>query len=172
MNSKTNAFAFPLLLLLGISATLADTGTRSVDTEVVISANPEKVLQAFLNDDDLKAWWKVSRSLVEPEAGGVWSISWDNWGQEKTQHAWSGVIEEITPNRLVIGRLVMNEPGMPLLGPMQLEITLQPAEGGTLLSLSHRGYHYGEHWDTMYDLVVQGWDHVLGDMQAWFQKDY
>ena len=172
MNSKTNAFAFPLLLLLGFSATLADTVTRSVDTEVVISASPEKVLQAFLNDDDLKAWWKVSRSLVEPEAGGVWSISWDNWGQEKTQHAWSGVIEEITPNRLVIGRLVMNEPGMPLLGPMQLEITLQPAEGGTLLSLSHRGDHYGDHWNTMYDLVVQGWDHVLGDMQAWFQEDY
>ena len=172
MNSKTNAFVFPLLLLLGFSATLADTGTRSVDTEVLISASPEKVLQAFLNDDDLKAWWKVSRSLVESEAGGVWSISWDDWGQEKTQHAWSGVIEEITPNRLVIGRLVMNEPGMPLLGPMQLEFTLRPAEGGTLLSLSHRGYHYGDHWDTMYDLVVQGWDHVLGDMQAWFQEDY
>ncbi len=172
MNSKTNAFAFPLLLLLGFSATLADTVTRSVDTEVVISASPEKVLQAFLNDDDLKAWWKVSRSLVEPEAGGVWSISWDNWRQEKTQHAWSGVIEEITPNRLVIGRLVMNEAGMPLLGPMQLEITANPTEGGTLLSLSHRGYHYGEHWDTMYDLVVQGWDHVLGDMEAWFQEEY
>jgi len=172
MISKTNAFVFPLLLLLGFSAALADSGIRSVDTEVVVSASPEKVLQAFLNDDDLRAWWKVSRSLVEPEAGGVWSITWDDWGPEKTQHAWSGVIAEITPNRLVIGRLVMNEPGMPLLGPMKLEITLQQAEGGTLLSLSHRGYHYGEHWDTMYDLVVQSWDHVLGDMQAWFQGEY
>ncbi len=172
MNSRPKLLAVSLLLHLGFSAALADTGTRSVDTDVIMSASPEKVLQAFLNDDDLKAWWKVSRSLVEPEAGGVWSISWDDWGQEKTQHAWSGVIEEITPNRLVIGRLVMNEPGMPLLGPMQLEITLQPAEGGTSLTLSHRGYGYGEHWDTMYDLVVQGWDHVLGDMQAWFQGEY
>ncbi len=172
MNSRPKLLAVSLLLHLGFSAALADTGTRSVDTDVIMSASPEKVLQAFLNDDDLKAWWKVSRSLVEPEAGGVWSITWDDWGQEKTQHAWSGIIEEITPNRLVIGRLVMNEPGMPLLGPMQLEITLQPAEGGTSLSISHRGYRYGAHWDTMYDLVVQGWDHVLGDMEAWFQEDY
>ncbi len=172
MNSRPKLLAVSLLLHLGFSAALAATGTRSVDTDVIMSASPEKVLQAVLNDEDLKAWWNVSRSLVEPEAGGVWSITWDDWGQEKTQHAWSGVIEEITPNRLVIGRLVMNEPGMPLLGPMQLEITVNPTEGGTSLSLSHRGYGYGEHWDTMYDLVVRGWDHVLGDMQAWFQEDY
>ena len=170
MISKRSTFVF--LFLLGYSAAIADTGTRSVDTDVVISATPEKVLQAFLNDDDLKAWWRASRSLVEPEAGGVWSITWDDWGPEKTQHAWSGVIEEMTPNRLVIGRLVMIEPDMPLLGPMQLEITVKPAEGGTLLSLSHHGYRYGEHWDTMYDLVVQGWDHVLHDMQAWFREEY
>ena len=26
--------------------------------------------------------------------------------------------------------------------------------------------------DTMYDLVVQGWDHVLGDMQQRYEDDY
>ena len=172
MNRKPKLLATSLILLLAFASAIADTETRSVDTEVVISATPEKVLQAFLNNDDLKAWWQVSRSLVEPEAGGVWSITWDDWGPEQTQHAWSGVIEEITRNRLVIGHLVMIEPDMPLLGPMQLAITVQPAEGGTLLSLSHRGYRYGNHWDTMYDLVVHGWHHVLGDMQAWFQEEY
>ena len=60
---------------------------------------------------------------------------------------------------------------MPLLGPMQLEITVNPARGGTLLRLSHRGYGYGGHWDSMYDMVVQGWDHVLGDMETWFEQE-
>ncbi len=161
-----------LLLFLGISVALANTDTRSVDTELVVSASPEKVMQAFLGDDELKAWWKVSRSLVEPKQGGVWSITWDDWRPEKTQHAWIGVIEEITPNRLVVGHLVMIEPDMPLLGPMQLEITVNPARGGTLLRLSHRGYGYGGHWDSMYEMVVQGWDHVLGDMEAWFKEEY
>lgn len=172
MNTHTRIFVSSLFLFLGVSVALADTDTRSVDTEIVISASPEQVLQAFLSDDDLKAWWKVSRSLVEQKAGGIWSITWDDWAPEKTQHAWIGVIEEIAPDRLVIGHLVMIEPESPLLGPMQLEITVKPVEGGTLLRLSHRGYRFGEHWDAMYDAVVQGWDHVLGDMQAWFQEEY
>jgi uncharacterized protein YndB with AHSA1/START domain len=169
--SRNLPVCFLFLLLTGTTAG-ADGETRSVNTEVFISASPEDVLHAFVDDDDLRAWWKVSRTLVEPEAGGVWSISWDDWGEEKTQHSWSGVIEVLSPNRLVIDRLVMNEPNMPLLGPMRLEIRVKPVAGGTLLSLSHSGYRYGDHWDKMYELVVQGWDHVLGDMEAWILEEY
>lgn len=167
-----NTFVYSLLLLFGSTAGLADTNTRSVDTEVLISASPEKVMRAFLDGDDLKAWWKVSRTLVEAKQGGIWSITWDDWGPDKTQHAWIGVIDEVAADSLVIGHLVMIEPDMPLLGPMRIEIGVRPAEGGTLLTLSHGGYGYGDHWDTMYDMVVQGWSHVLADMEAWFQEDY
>jgi len=172
MKCRISVFVLSLLLLLGSAVTLAKAETRSVNTEVAISASPEKVMQAFLDEDDLKGWWNVSRSLVEPKQGGIWSITWDDWGPEKTQHAWIGVIDEITTDRLVIGHLVMIEPDMPLLGPMQLEIAVSPVEGGTSLRLSHRGYRYGDHWDSMYEMVVQGWDHVLGDMETWFREDY
>ncbi|TDJ32729.1 MAG: SRPBCC domain-containing protein [Gammaproteobacteria bacterium] len=171
MNNKLNIFIFSLLLL-ACTAALADSATRSVEATTTISARPEEVLDAFLDDDALKAWWKVSRSLVERKAGGIWSITWDDWGPEKTQHAWIGVIEEITPDRLVVGHLIMIEPDMPLLGPMQLEITVKPDDGGSVLAVSHRGYGYGDHWDSIYEAVVQGWDHVLGDMEAWVQEEY
>lgn len=163
---------FVITLLFGLTAANADSGTRSVDTEAILSASPEDVMQAFLDEDDLKAWWKVSRTFVEPKVGGTWSITWDDWGDEKTQHAWIGVIEELTPTSLVIGHLVMIEPDMPLLAPMQIEINVSAMDRGTALMLSHKGYGYGDHWDTMYDLVVNGWDHVLGDMEAWFQESY
>jgi len=163
---------FLITLLFGITAAFADSGTRSVDTEATLSASPDDVMQAFLDEDDLKAWWKVSRTFVEPKVGGVWSITWDDWGVEKTQHAWIGVIEKLTPTSLVIGHLVMIEPDMPLLAPMQIEINVSAAGRGTALRLSHRGYGYGDHWDKMYELVVNGWDHVLGDMEAWFQEGY
>ncbi len=172
----TSRISTPLIssfiLCTGLTLALADTETRSVDTTVTISATPESVLQAFVNGDDLQAWWKVSRSLVERKVGGVWSITWDDWGPNKTQHAWIGIIETITPQKLVIGHLVMIEPGIPLMGPMQLEVSVIPAPGGSILTLSHRGYRYGDHWDSMYDAVVQGWDHVLGNMQVWFEEEY
>lgn len=163
---------FLITLLFGLTAAFADSGTRSVDTEATLSASPDDVMQAFLDENYLKAWWKVSRTFVEPKVGGVWSITWDDWGEEKTQHAWIGVIEELTPTNLVIGHLVMIEPDMPLLAPMQIEINVSATDGGTALTLSHRGYGYGDHWDKMYELVVNGWDHVLGDMDAWFQESY
>jgi uncharacterized protein YndB with AHSA1/START domain len=172
MNSKSKSLLVLLAFLLGLTSALAGTETRTVETTRVISASPQEVLDAFVVDGDLKAWWNVSRSLVERKQGGVGSITWENWGEEQTQHAWIGVIEEIAPNRLLIGHLVMIEPDMPLFGPMQLEISVKPAAGGTSVTVSHRGYQYGDHWDTIHDLVVNGWDHVLGDLEIWAQQEY
>ena len=170
MNRRFVTFVYTLMLFS--ASALAAEETRSVETTVAMPADPDKVMQAFLDDADLKGWWKISRSLVEPKVGGIWSITWDDWGEEKTQHAWIGVIEELSDDRLLVGRLVMIEPDMPLLGPLQLEISVAAADGGTSLTVSHRGYRYGDHWDTIYEMVVNGWDHVLGDMQTWFSDAY
>jgi uncharacterized protein YndB with AHSA1/START domain len=172
MNSKPKTLFVLTAWLLGVTSTLAAPETRGVETTRIISATPQEVLDAFSDDADLKAWWKVSRSLVERKQGGVWSVTWDDWGEEKSQHAWVGVVEAITTDRLLIGHLVMMEPDMPLFGPMQLEISVEPAAGGTSVTVSHRGYQYGDHWDTMYELVVNGWDHVLGDLETWARQEY
>ena len=164
-----------ILALMGIlivSNAVADAGDRSVITTRHMPATPDQVIQAFVDSDDLAAWWLVTRSLVVPETGGVWSITWDDWGEEKSQHAWSGVISDIGPGRLVVGAMVMMEPDMPLFGPMQLEIVAEEAENGSTVTVTHSGYGYGGHWDEMYRLVVNGWDHVLGDMQTWFDEGY
>ena len=142
--------------------------TRSVVTTRTMPAGPEAVIEAFIEGDQLADWWQVTRSLVTAEKDGVWSIAWDDWPPDGTHHSWSGSIIEISSDRLVIGRMVMNEPDMPLLGPMQLEISAVASDGGSSVTVTHSGYGYGGHWDTMYELVVQGWDHVLGDMQNWF----
>lgn len=151
----------------------ADSADRSVITTREMPASPDRVLQAFLADSDLHSWWKTTRTLVEPVKGGVWSIAWDDWGGQKTHHSWTGVIRELSANRVIVGPMVMIEPGMPLLGPMTLEIFVEPADNaGASVTVTHSGYGYGDHWDEMYELVVDGWDHVLGDMQAWFQETY
>ena len=172
MNKFLKSIFVILLLIPGINMSLANTESRTVETTRIISASPGEVLDAFLDNSDLKAWWKVSRSLIERKEGGIWSITWDDWGEEKTQHAWIGEIDELTSNRLVVSRLVMIEPDMPLLGPLQLEISVESVEGGTSLTVSHHGYRYGDHWDKIYDLVVNGWDHVLGDLEVWAKGEY
>lgn len=144
--------------------------TRTVKTTVVIDAEPARVIQAFLDDGDLKQWWRVSRSLVEPRAGGVWSVAWDNYGEQQTDHSWVGVIREIDTSRLLVDPLVQNEPDRPLFGPLALEVVAEPEGNGTKLTVLHHGYQYGEQWDWLHDAVVRGWKAVLADMRAWFDS--
>ena len=81
------------------------------------------------------------------------------------------MISELSAYKLVVSPMLMTEPDMPLLGPMSLEVYVESAEeGGTNVTVTHSGYGYGDHWDEMYALVVNGWDHVLGDMKTWFEE--
>jgi uncharacterized protein YndB with AHSA1/START domain len=141
--------------------------TRTVKTQVLVAASPERVLRSFVDKDDLEGWWKVSRSLVQERTGGVWSVVWDDYGEAGTQHAWVGMVEEVSPRHLRIGNLVMIEPGRPLFGPLELDVVVAAADGGSTLIVYHRGYQSGEDWDWMHDTVVKGWKHVLGDLQEW-----
>jgi len=162
----TSLLAIPALLTLPGSATAQ---TRSVETTVYVDAAPERVLQAFMDPSDLEGWWQVTRSLVEAKPGGTWSVAWDDYGEERTHHVWTGVVQEVEPRRLLIGHLVMIEPDRPIFAPLYLEIVASPQDGGTRLTVSHRGYRSGEQWDWMHDTVVAGWQHVLGEMQKWFE---
>jgi uncharacterized protein YndB with AHSA1/START domain len=141
---------------------------RDVVTTATIPAPPERVLHAFLDTDDLAGWWKVSRSSVDPRIGGTWAVTWDDYGDEKTNHVWTGVIREIGPRRVLIDNVVMVEPGRPLFAPLQLEIVVRPADAGSHLEVVHRGYGYGTDWDWIHAVVVDGWEHVLGDLRDWF----
>ncbi|MGI9263056.1 MAG: SRPBCC family protein [Woeseiaceae bacterium] len=166
---RISAFA----VLFATATALAQSGDRSVITTRHMPATPDQVMQAFLNSDDLYAWWATTRSLVEPKTGGIWAIAWDDWGEAKTHHSWTGVVSQLSADRLVISPMLMTEPDMPLLGPMSLAVLVEVAEGGgTNVTVTHSGYGYGDHWDEMYNLVVNGWDHVLGDMATWFAEGY
>ena len=145
-------------IFFGLALVIAANGfaqTRTVEATIDVAAAPADVIDAFLEADGLSGWWLVSRSLVERRVGGVWSISWDDWGEEKTQHAWTGVIETLTPTRVVIARLVMNEPDRPLFGPLTLEIVADPIPGGSRVTVRHGGYRTGGDWDWMHDTVVR-----------------
>lgn len=44
---------------------------RLVASSIDIQTKPEKVYEAFLRPEHLKAWWGVARSLVEPQGGWI-----------------------------------------------------------------------------------------------------
>lgn len=143
---------------------------RSVTTQVNVPATPASVMRAFLDQDALAGWWKVTRSFVDERDGGNWVICWDEYGEDKTDHVWTGVIDSITAQRLVISNMAMVEAGRPIFAPLQLEIRCEPTAMGCQVTVIHRGYGEGEHWDWAHEAVVAGWQHVLQDLQDWFRS--
>jgi uncharacterized protein YndB with AHSA1/START domain len=160
-----------VFVLLYSTISMAGADTRTVKSSVEIPMTPERALQAFIRSDDLHKWWRVSRSMVDPQPGGLWSVVWDDYGDNETNHAWIGVVEDVSSTRLLIKNLVMIEPGRPLFGPLQLEIVTTPVpDGHSQLTVYHRGYQYGDDWDWMHDTVTTGWKHVLSDLRGWAEN--
>lgn len=162
---KKPVVAVALLTLFG-SAVFADE-PRTVEASVLLDASPEEAVDSFLDPGSLAGWWQVSRSHVDPRIGGVWAITWDDWGTEKTHHAWTGIIRELSATRLVIDPLVMDEPNRPLFAPLTLDVSAEAEGSGSRLTVRHGGYRSGSDWDFIHDAVVVGWEHVLGDLKAW-----
>ena len=154
-----------------MNSELRPNGTRTVETTIRIDDTPpERLIQAFLQHGDLAAWWHVTRSLVEPVTGGVWSVAWDHYGKQHTDHLWVGVVSELEARRLVIAPLVQNEPDRPIFGPLALEIFAEGVSSGSSLTVRHHGYQRGEHWDWLHDAVVAGWGGALADMKLWAES--
>src|SRR5687767_13285007 len=97
---------------------------RLVAASIDIRAKPEKILPAFLNQDQLQAWWGVERSLIEPKAGGLYTLAW-NISEHGIKYISSGIIAELIPAEyLMIRNFVYLNPDKKILGPMELEIDL------------------------------------------------
>ena len=144
---------------------------RLVAASIEINARPEKILPAFLNQEHLKAWWGVERSLIEPKAGGVYTLAW-NISEQGIKFISTGVIEELIPGEyLMIKNFVYLNPEKKILGPMELEIDLiETGDNLTKVGVVQSGYKYGGDWDWYYDAVVKAWPQTLELLKNYLEK--
>ena len=135
---------------------------RNVESSIQINAKPEEVINAFLDEHHLKAWWGVQRSLVEKKLYGCWTTAWEI-SDAGIKYISSGVITSYQPSsHLEISNLVYLNPQKQILGPMKLELFVEDAKpNGTNLKLIQSGYQYGGDWDWYYEAVVNAWPYAL-----------
>lgn len=144
---------------------------RSVTAEALIASQPNSVLQAFLEQEHLQQWWGVSRSLVEPKAGGSYTLAWEI-SESGIKYISSGIIEKIEPHEcLRVHKMVYLNPGRQILGPMELELKVSKTdESHTRVVLVQSGYQYGGDWDWYYDSVVQAWPYALDLLKKYLEN--
>ena len=107
-----------------------DAARREVRREIHIEASPATVF-ALLTDAERMRTWLAEEVLARPEPGGIFRLA------DRSGAAIEGRYVELVPDRKVVFTWGGVEGVAP--GGSTVEITLEPARGGTLLKLRHHG---------------------------------
>lgn len=146
---------------------------RRVEISIDLDFTPQEVLEAFVQQEHLNAWWGVSRSLIELKRGGIYSLIWQNTDQ-CVDYVTTGIITEYLPAcQLKVEKMVYVNPQRPILGPMELLVLATP-EGSNLtrLTIIQSGYQVGAEWDWLYETVQKAWPEVLGKLKSYLETQY
>ncbi len=121
---------------------------QSTRVSRLIAAPPDIVYQAFLDPEALVAWLppgdmtgRVER--LEPHVGGAFAMTLrlpdPDSGQGKTtagSDRFAGRIDALEPNRKVVWAIAFDSADPGLAGEMRVVTTLEPAEGGTVVTMT------------------------------------
>ncbi len=120
------------------------------DRTILIRARRQTVFRFFTDSERFARWWGAG-STIEPRVGGAVHIHYPN-GELA-----SGTITELVPDTRIAFTFGYPDAKKPIpVGGSLVSITLEDAEGGTRLTLTH-------HVDTaaVRDQHVQGWKYQL-----------
>ena len=142
---------------------------RTVESSILVNTTPAKVIDAFLDEDHLKGWWGVQRSLVEKKVNGSWAVAWEI-SDSGIKYISTGVITSYDPSaHLTISNLVYLNPEKQILGPMKIELTTDLVGNQTNLELIQSGYQQGGDWDWYYEAVVNAWPVALEGLKKYLE---
>jgi uncharacterized protein YndB with AHSA1/START domain len=136
-----------------------ETATEPIVHERQIEASPERVF-AFFTDPQKLTRWLADEATLDPRPGGV-NLQ-KHLGREGKIYRMRGDFVEVSPPTRLVFTWGYDEgvSDMPA-GSSTVEVTFEPREGGTFLTLVHRDLPASEH--AAHD---SGWDQMLGRLAA------
>jgi uncharacterized protein YndB with AHSA1/START domain len=138
--------------------------TAHVTTEPIvhqrqIDADPETVFAFFTDPGKLTRWLAVDATL-DPRPGGVCHQT--HLGRNGVHYLMRGEFVEVDfPSRVVFTWGFENDDRAVGPGESTIEVTLEPRDGGTWLTLVHRDLPQSERGDH-----EEGWATMLGRLEA------
>jgi uncharacterized protein YndB with AHSA1/START domain len=144
-----------------------------VRTSIRLPVAPERGFEAFV---DLNSWWPreytwsgeaLERIELEARQGGACV----EWGLDGFRCDWGRVIAWEPPERLAF-RWQISPRREPVPDPAEaseVEVSFEPTDGGTEVTLVHRGFdRHGEGAGEYRQALAseQGWPYILGRLEA------
>ena len=153
------------------------TKTPCLDVSIVIAAPPGRIMRAFFDAAALGAWWQVAHSVTTPRTLGPYAVEWatTDFRDEllgRLGGVFRGTVMQFHAGEsfFVADAFWLPPEGEPI-GPMALEVTLQPASGeATRVHVTQTGFEEGPRWRRYYEVIGVGWERALASLKSLLEK--
>ena len=145
----------------------------------LIQAPPARVMQAFFNDADLKAWWGATRAFTVARTLGMYAIEWESTDFKddilgRLGGAFHGTVMDFRANAsFFLAEVYWQPPDGDPIGPMALEVQCRPHGNGrqTMLTVKQSGEGEGPRFERYFSIMNRGWEGALTEMKDYFDRE-
>lgn len=142
-----------------------EAGTAAIQLSERLPHRPETVWKVLTEGPLIARWLGMEPQGFRPEEGTEFTYRTDPAG------AWDGTIRckvlDVRPGRRLVYSWKSGDPGNRGYGAMLdtvVTLSLTPVEGGTLLEISHAGFHLPKN-EIAYRNMGKGWKECTGRIQ-------
>jgi uncharacterized protein YndB with AHSA1/START domain len=155
---------------------MAPAAAPVLDRSIIIAAPAGRVLKAFFDPDALNAWWQVAHAVTTPRALGPYVVEWasTDFRDEvlgRLGGVFHGTVMHFEPGLgfFVADAFWLPPDGEPI-GPMALEVTCTPADKGTRVRVTQKGFEESARWRRYYEVIGNGWERALASLKSLLEK--
>ena len=134
---------------------------RSINSSIRINSSAELILQAFIDPVQLKQWWGVQKSYIQPKAGGTYVLIWlhSDEGIKFIQTSKIGLINKRSQLQLEDVLFINSEKG--IFGPYSIKIEVQSLSNHSIVTITQNGFEKRMDDDWYFELMSKSWPEVL-----------
>jgi uncharacterized protein YndB with AHSA1/START domain len=135
---------------------------RTIDTRLPIATTPMRAWEAWADPEQIANWF-VDRAEGRAAPGEVMTWFFDAFGYRQSVP----IVEAVAGESLVVGSGDVPGPsGLPYL----MEVTIEAAEGATVVRIVNSGFREDASFDDEYEGVASGWQMALATMKRWLER--
>jgi uncharacterized protein YndB with AHSA1/START domain len=150
----------------------------NLECSVLINAAPDRILKAFFDSHALNAWWGVAHAVTAPRPLGPYALEWSpSEFRDEVLGTLGGifrgtVVQFDSGSGFFVADVFWLPPEGDPIGPMALEVTVTPNEGGaTRVDVRQSGFEDGIRWRRYYEVVGLGWERALASLKNLLEQE-
>lgn len=144
---------------------------KFVESEIRIRSNPERILEALLDPEQLKLWWAVDDAFIQKKDGGLYTLVWMKT-EAGMKFISTGKIKLFNfRSHLELEDMMYLNSEKPIIGPCSIRYDVVAKSNYSMLKVKQSGFKKGKDWNWYYKAVTDGWPQALVFLKKYLEAN-